>query len=243
MIAGVPLWAVLVIAVIVLVGSFVQASVGLGLGMLGAPLIALVDPSLVPTMLLLLVVPLSGAVVLADWRHIDWRVIGWALPARLPGTFLGVWLATAVGARGLGLLVAAMVLASVWFAFHTVEVRQTPLTLFAAGLAAGTTGTAVAVGGPPMAIVTAHRPPREVRVTLSLFFVVGSVFSVAVFAWEGALPQASLVLGLLYLPLVALAYPLGSWANRRVPRETFRRGVLVLCAVSALGLLVKSLLA
>lgn len=241
MIAGVPLWAVLVIGAIVLLGAFVQASVGLGLGMLGAPLIALVEPALVPTLLLILVVPLSLAVVAVDRHHIDWRVIGWALPARIPGTFLGVWLATAFPGRGLGLMVAVMVLVSVWFTFHAVEVRQTPLTLFGAGLAAGTTGTAVAVGGPPMAIVTAHRPPREVRVTLSLFFVVGSVFSLVVFAWQDALPTASMTLGVAYLPLVALAYPLGTWANRRVPRDAFRRGVLVLCTISALVLLVKSL--
>jgi uncharacterized membrane protein YfcA len=242
LLAGTPLWIVLVVGAIVMVGAFVQASVGLGLGMLGAPLVALVAPDLVPTLLLLLVVPLSIAVVVADRHHIDWRVIGWALPARIPGTFLGVWLATTFPGRGLGLMVAVMVLVSVWFTFHTVEVRQTPVTLFGAGLAAGTTGTAVAVGGPPMAIVTAHRPPREVRVTLSLFFVVGSVFSLVVFAWQDALPTASLTLGVLYLPLLAVAYPLGNWANRRVPHESFRRAVLALCTISALVLLAKSLL-
>lgn len=242
MIADVPLWAVLVIALIVVIGSFVQATIGLGLGLLGAPLIALIEPSLVPTMLLLLAIPVSSGVLWVERRHISWRVIRWALPSRIPGTVLGVWLATAFDDRVLGIVVAVMVLLGVWLAFHAVEVRQTRLTLMGAGLAAGTAGTAAAIGGPPMAIVLAHRPPREVRGTLSFFFVVGSVMSVLLFWAEDALPRASVVLGLAYLPLIGLSFWAGHLAHTRLPREAFRRAVLLLCAASATVLLVKSLL-
>lgn len=240
--AGVPLWAVVVIAVIVAVGCFVQGTVGLGLGLLGAPLIALIEPSLVPTLLLLLAIPVAAGVLWVERHHISWRVIAWALPARIPGIFLGVWLATAFDERVLGVVVGLMVLIAVGLSFHTVVVRQTPLTLVGAGFAAGTAGTAAAIGGPPIAIVMAHRPPREVRGTLSLFFVVGSVMSVALFWQQDALPRASVVLAVAYLPLVALAMGASHRAHQRVPREAFRRIVLVLCAASATVLLVKSLL-
>ena len=242
MIADVPLWTVALIAVVVALGCFVQATIGLGLGLLGAPLIALVEPSLVPTLLLLLAVPVSTGVLWVERHHISWRVIGWALPARIPGTVLGVWLATAFDDRVLGIVVAVMVLVAVGLTLHTVEVRQTPATLMGAGLAAGTAGTAAAIGGPPMALVMAHRPPREVRGTLSLFFVVGSVLSVLLFWYEDALPRASVTLALAYLPLVAVAMWAGHRAHQRIPREAFRRAVLLLCAASALVLLVKSLL-
>ena len=239
---GVPVWTIAVIGLIVLVGAFVQATIGLGLGLLGAPLIALMEPQLVPTLLLLLAVPVSTAVLVVERHHVDWRVVAWALPARVPGTLLGVWLVTAIAGRWLGVAVAVMVLVAVALALHTVEVRQTPATLVGAGFVAGTAGTAVAVGGPPMAIVMAHRPPREVRGTLSLFFVVGSVMSVVWFAVVGELPRSSIALAVAYLPLLAVAFPLGSLANHRLPRERFRRGVLALCALSAVVLLVRSLL-
>ncbi len=242
MIAGVTFEVVLLIGLIVAIGSFIQSAVGLGLGLFGAPLITLVEPSLVPTMLLLLAIVVSSGVLVTEFRHVNWRVIAWALPARIPGTFLGVWLATSFSHRALGITVGVLVLAAVWLSFHSVEVPQTPLTLFAAGLAAGTGGTAVAIGGPPMALVMAHRPPAEVRGTLSFFFVIGSIMSVAWFAVQGELPRESVVLSLVYLPLVGAALLVGSWAHRRVPREAFRRVVLVLCAVSAGVLLVKSLL-
>lgn len=239
--AGLPLWMVLLVGLIVLLGAFVQSTVGLGLGMLGAPLVALLEPALVPTLLLLLAIPISCAVSVVERRHIDWRVIAWTLPARIPGTLLGVWLVTAFSHRVLGVAVGVMVLLAVALTVHTVEVRQTPTTLVAAGLAAGTSGTAVAVGGPPMAIVMAHRPPRQVRGTLSLYFFVGSVLSVVWFAAVGGMPRSSLVLAASYLPLLLLAFPLGSLANHHLPREPFRRGVLAICTFSAVVLLVKSL--
>ncbi len=242
MIAGISIEAFVLIGLIVVIGCFIQATIGLGLGLFGAPLIALVEPRLVPTLLLLLAIVVSTGVLVGEFRHINWRVIAWSLPARVPGTYLGVWLATSSNHRVLGISVGILVLAAVWLSFHTVEVRQTPLTLVGAGFAAGTVGTAVAVGGPPMAIVLAHRPPREVRGTLSFFFVVGSIMSAGWFAAEGALPRESMVLALAYLPLVVVALVVGSWAHRRVPRESFRRAVLLLCAASSVVLIVKSVL-
>lgn len=237
----VPVWTIVLVGLIVFAGAFVQATIGLGLGLLGAPLIALLEPQLVPTLLLLLSVPISTAVLVVERHHIDWRVIAWALPARVPGTVLGVWLVTAIAGRWLGVAVAVMVLLAVALALHTVEVRQTPATLVGAGFVAGTAGTAVAIGGPPIAIVLAHRPPRVVRGTLSLFFVVGSVMSIVWFAVVGELPRSSVALAVAYLPLLVVAIPLGSLANHRLPRERFRRAVLALCALSAVVLLARSL--
>lgn len=240
MIGGISIEAFVLIGLIVAVGCFIQATIGLGLGLFGAPLIALVEPQLVPTLLLLLAIVVSSGVLVTEFRNINWRVIAWSLPARVPGTYLGVWLATGFDHRLLGIAVGLLVLGAVWLSFHTVEVPQTPLTLVAAGFAAGTAGTAVAVGGPPMAIVLAHHSPREVRGTLSFFFVVGSIMSAAWFAVAGELPRESVVLGLAYLPLVGVALLVGSWAHRRVPRASFRRFVLLLCALSSVVLIVKS---
>lgn len=241
MIAGIPLWAVVLIGLVVLVGGFVQSTVGLGLGMLGSPLIALIEPALVPTMILLLAVVNSLGVAAVDRHHIDWRVIGWMLPARIPGTFLGVWLVTAFSHRVLGIVVAMFVLLAVLLAVRTVSLRETPLTLVGVGLVAGTSGTAVAIGGPPVALVLAQREPRVARGTMSFFFVVGSLLSVVWFAAVGELPLTSLVLAGIYLPLILLALWLGHHAHMRLPREAFRNLVLVLCAVAAVVLLVRSL--
>lgn len=241
-VVGVPLGVVLVLAVVVVVGAFVQSVVGLGLGLLGAPVVALLEPSLTPTLLLWLAVPLSLFVLVAEWRHVNWWATAWALPARLPGTVLGVWLVAAFSDRALGVVVALMVLAAVVLAHWVVEVRLTPARLFLAGLAAGTAGTATSVGGPPMAVLFSHRPPQETRATLAVFFFVGTLLSVGLFAATGEMPAASLWLGLLFLPLVVGGFAVGAAVRGRVPREGFRRVVLGVCAASAAVLLVRSLL-
>jgi len=240
--AGVPLWAVLVVGLVVLVGAFVQSTVGLGLGMLGAPLVALVEPSLVPTLLLLLAIPVSLGVTVVERHHVDWRVVGWMLPSRVPGTVLGVWLVTAFSDRVLGTVVGVLVLAAVALTVRTVTVPQNVPTLVLAGFASGTTGTAAAIGAPPVALVLSGRDSRVVRGTMSGLFVIGAVLSVAWFGAVGELPAASLLLGLLYLPMIPLALWLGTRAHLRIPRRAFRRVVLGLCTASAVALLARSAL-
>ncbi len=241
-IAGVPLDVVIVLAVVIAFGAFVQSVVGLGLGLLGAPFVALLQPSLAPTLMLWLAVPLSLFVLLAEWRHVNWWAIRWALPARIPGTALGVWLVALVSDRVLGIAVGVMVLVAVALAVRVVEVRFTPARLFLAGFAAGTSGTATSIGGPPMAILFAHRSPQETRATLSVFFFVGTVLSVALFAATDQMPAASLWLAVCFLPIVVASFVVGLKARGRIPREAFRRVVLVVCAGSAVLLLARSLL-
>ena len=241
-VAGVPVEVVLALAVVVALGAFVQSVVGLGLGLLGAPVVALLEPSLTPTLMLWLSVPLSVFVLVAEWRHVNWWATAWALPARVPGTVLGVWLVAVVSDRALAVVVALMVLVAVVLAYRVVEVRFTPARLFLAGLAAGTSGTATSIGGPPMAIMFAHRPPQETRASLGVFFLVGTLFSLGLFAATGQMPATSLWLTLLYLPLVVGAFVVGVAVRGRIPATAFRRVVLAVCAGSAVVLLVRSLL-
>ena len=241
-IAGVPVGVVLALVVVVAVGSFVQSVVGLGLGLLGAPVVALLEPSLTPTLLLGLALPLSLFVVVAEWRHVNWWATAWALPARVPGTAIGVWLVATFSDRALGLTVAVSVLVAVALACAVVEVPFTPPWIFAAGLAAGTSGTATSIGGPPMAILFSGRSPQETRSTIGVFFFVGTALSLVGFALTDELPEASVRLTVLLLPIVVGAFLLGRAVRDRVPREAFRRVVLAVCAASALALLVRSLL-
>ena len=81
------------------VGAFVQSVVGLGLGLLVAPVVALVAPSLVPALPLWLALMISGSMLLGERRHVDWRALAWALPARVPGTVVGAWLVVHVQRR------------------------------------------------------------------------------------------------------------------------------------------------
>jgi hypothetical protein len=231
---------VLLIGLVVMLGAYVQAVVGLGLGLLGAPVIALVEPSLVPVLTLWLALLISGLNLLDEHAHVDWRSTAWSLPARVPGTVLGAWLVTAFSEEQLGVALALMVLLAVALSVRTMRVPVNPGTLVAAGLVAGATGTATSVGGPPIALLYQRWSPEVARATMSVFFFVGVILSLAALAISGSLGREPSLLALVMSPGVLLAYVVGRHTRGLVDRELFRRGVLVVCAVSAVILLTRS---
>lgn len=239
---GLPWEVVLLIGAVAVLGAFVQSVVGLGLGLLCAPVVALVEPGLVPVLPLWLALLLSGAMVLGERAHVEWRAIAWALPARVPGTLLGAWLVVHASERAIAVAVGVMVLVAVAVTGRRLQVPVTPPTLVAAGFTAGVAGTATSIGGPPIALVLQHRSPEVLRSTLAVFFFLGIVLSLAGLFAEGALPREAGVLALVMAPGVLGGLAVGRRVRQRVHRERFRRAVLVVCAVSAGALLVRSVL-
>src|SRR5699024_11607319 len=78
-----------VIAVVFLVVAWRQGAVGFGLGMIGAPVLALLRPDLLPATVILLAFFTSLFVLIREWGSVNWRYFGWVLVGRLPGTALG----------------------------------------------------------------------------------------------------------------------------------------------------------
>ena len=231
---------VLVIGLVVTLGAYVQAVVGLGLGLLSAPVVALLEPSMVPVLTLWLALLISGLNLVDEHEHIDWRSTAWSLPARVPGTVLGAWLVASFTEEQIGVALAVMVLVAVALTVHTVEVPLNPATLATAGFVAGATGTATSVGGPPIALLYQHGNPQVVRATLSVFFFVGVILSLSGLAIAGSLDREPSVLALAMSPVVVLGYVVGRRTRGLVDGEAFRWGVLVVCTVASLLLLVRS---
>lgn len=234
-------WPVVVlIGLVVVLGAYVQAVVGLGLGLLAAPVVALVEPSLVPVLTLWLALLISGLNLLDEHEHVDWRSTAWSLPARVPGTVVGAWLVAEFTEEQIGVVLAVMVLIAVALSVHTLDVPLNPATLTTAGFVAGATGTATSVGGPPIALLYQHGDPKVVRATMSVFFFVGVILSLGGLALSGSLGREPSLLALGMAPGVLLGYVVGRRTRGRVDQEVFRRGVLVVCTVSAVILLVRS---
>jgi uncharacterized membrane protein YfcA len=234
--------AVVLIGLVTVLGAYVQAVVGLGMGLLGAPVVALVDPSLVPVLTLWLALLISGLNLLGEHEHVDWRSTAWSLPARVPGTVIGAWLVASFTEQQIGVALSAMVLLAVALSVRTVDVPVTPVTLATAGLVAGATGTATSIGGPPIALLYQRTEPHVARATMSVFFFVGVVLSLSGLAVSGSLDREPSLLALVLAPGVVLGYVVGRRTRGLVDQGVFRWGVLVVCTASALVLLARSLL-
>jgi uncharacterized protein len=228
---------------VVLLGAVVQSSVGLGLGMVAAPVLVILEPSLMPGALLVTNATMALLTLTADWRHVDWGGLSWALPARVLGSVAGAWVVIVLDPRLLGGAVGLMVLlavaASVW---GDVRVGLRPATLMTAGTLSGVTGTATTIGGPPMALLYQHEPADRVRGTLGAYFLLGTVLSLLVLAAAGEFGVTHLKTGLLLFPCVAAGYLVGRPVRRRFSTAGLRTALLTVVTASGLLLLTRSVL-
>jgi uncharacterized membrane protein YfcA len=230
-----------VIAAAVLVGSVVQSAVGLGVGLVAAPVTALLEPELMPGALLMVAVLMPCLTLVTDHHDIDWRGLLWSLPARVPGTLVGVWVVTTLTASELGIAIGVVVLVAAAVTWRAVTVPVNRATLSAAGFASGITGTATSIGGPPIAIVYQHRPAQEIRTTMAVYFLVGASFSLVALLVSGDLTRDQGVASLQLLPFLAVGAVLGALARRSIPAHVVRPAVLLVSSGSAVVLLVKSI--
>jgi len=238
---GVEAWAVVVLAVALFVGAVVQGTVGLGLGLIGAPVASLVAPELVPEVMLWLAMLMAAQSLVTEHRGTDWRGLALALPPRVIGTVVGVWVVATAPVDVIGVGVGLMVLLSVVLTVRTFRLPVNRVTLPVAGFVGGVTGTATSIGGPPLAILYQHHPPRVLRPTLAAYFALGAALSLVGLGLAGELDPQLTLLALLLSPVLALGIAVSVPVRRRVPRPLVRTAVLVVCAASALVLLVRSL--
>ncbi len=229
------------LAVILVLGALVQGLVGLGLGLVAAPVTMLLAPQMMPDLLLWLAMLLPLVTLLREHDEIDWPGLRWALTARVPGTVAGVALVTLVSTRDLGVVVGSMVLLSVLLTARTVVIPVNRRTLLTAGFLSGVSGTATSIGGPPMAVLLQHRPPRQIRTTLAVYFSLGAALSLLGLALAGDLEHAPFVVAVALAPCLVVGFVLARIAGRYLPRNQVRIAVLVVCGSSALVLLLRSL--
>src|SRR5215469_13438012 len=97
-------------ALCVALGGFVQIGIGLGLGLIAAPVVTLLDPALMPGSMLVAGATLPMLILAREAWHTDWRGVSWALGGRVAGTLGGIWVLAEVSLRALGVVVGSMVL-------------------------------------------------------------------------------------------------------------------------------------
>lgn len=226
---------------VVAVGASVQGVLGFGLGLIGAPILALLDPSLVPGPLLFAVLPLTILVARRERGALDLRGVRWALVGRVPGTIVGSLAVAALPEGPLKILLGSLVLVAVGVSVAGWYVRPTTTTLLGAGVMSGFMGTTTSIGAPPIALLYQRQSGPELRSTLAAYFVVGGMFSLSTLAVAGQFGVTELRAGLVLLPGVLAGY-LGSGALARLlDRGYTRPAVLGLSAGASLALILREL--
>jgi uncharacterized membrane protein YfcA len=238
---GVDPWTWAALALAVFTGATAQGLVGLGIGLVAAPVTTLLEPSLMPAVLLWLAFVMPVVTLAHEHDAIDWPGLWWSLPTRVVGTGVGVALVATFTTGQLGVAVAVMVLVVVALTVHTIVLPVTRTSLMITGFISGITGTATSIGGPPMALLYQHRDPRQLRCTLAVYFLIGAALSLAGLAIGGSLHRHELAVALTLSPMLGFGFITSRLLHRRVDPVHLRAGVLIVCAAGSLVLLIRSI--
>ena len=211
----------------------------MGMALLAAPLLALVDPSLVPGPMLCATMVLSAAVVWRERATINRKPLAVALVGLLAGCAIGAIVLAALVGVNLARVFGVLILISVLLSVLGLHIRASNVALLIGGAASGILGTMFGVHGPPIAIVLQHEPPDQLRATLCAFFTVGCAISLLALAAIGAFGISQIEQGLALLPGVAIGFALAPLVARLLDRRRARIAVLTISTFSALALLLR----
>ena len=223
----------------ILLASCLQASIGFGMGMLAAPVVAIVDPALIPGTLIMLAALVTLMVVIRERTSIDVSGTGWALIGRVPGTIAGALLLAAIPERALAILIAGVVIVGVALTSSGWIPLPHKRNLMLAGATSGVLGTATSIGGPPMALVWQGSTGPRLRGTMSGFFLIGSVMSIGMLTLTGAVDGHTFRAFGLLIPASVGGYALSRYANRLLNPRRQRWTAIAVSAAGATALVVQ----
>ena len=230
------------IAIVVLcsvVGFTLQGAVGFGMGILGSPILVLIDSRLVPGPILASSMLFTMCLAVRERRAIDLAGARWAIVGRVVGTIPATVLLASLPSEQLGLLFGGIVLLAVAISASGVHVEPRPMSLLAGGALSGIMGTIAAIGGPPMALLYQRAHGAEVRGTLSAVFVVGTVVSLAALVAVGRFGGEEIRLTLLLLPGALFGFVVSRRVASRLDRGYTRPAVLIVATVAGIVVVVR----
>ncbi len=228
--------------VVVTIGGTLQGSVGLGLGMFGAPMLLLIEPGFIPGPLLCAALVLTVLLTHRERHSIRFSDLGWALSGRLVGIVAGVLVLTSLSPDRLRLVFGVLILAAVAMSASGLRLRISPPTLVASGTLSGIMGTTISVGGPAMALIYQYSSGARIRGTLSAYFVVGVSLSLVGLRSIGMFGREQLSLTAALLPGTLLGYLVSRYTAGALDKGYTRVAVLTVSAAAAILVLGRELL-
>lgn len=231
---------------IALIVSFVAAAlhstVGFGFALISVPVLSLLGPVFAPVPQLLVVFPLTLAIVLRERHALEVRSTLWIFAGRVPGAFVGVALLKMLSTAALDVLMSAMVLTGIALVSTHGSFRRTAGREFGAGVASGIMAMVSAIGGPPIALLYRNDSGPTVRANLGLVFAVGLCITISVRAAAGEVSWSEVGVGVGLLPAVWLGLRASRTLIPRVEGPVLRNAILVVAGGAALLLLGRGVL-
>ena len=226
----------------VTIGSTLQGAVGIGLGLIAAPILALIDPSLVPGPILFCGLALTLLMSYRERQAMDVSGLKWGVVGRLIGTLVAVVVLTNVSQKEMTLAFGVLVLFAVALSASGLHVKPTKWTLLSAGALSGFMGTTSNTGGPPIALLYQDASGARLRSTISGFFVFGTIMSLLALVAVGRFGRYEFWSALVLIPGVLIGFILSARTLPILDRGYTRVAVLAVSATSSVIVILRALL-
>ncbi|MBN2365088.1 MAG: sulfite exporter TauE/SafE family protein [Calditrichaeota bacterium] len=227
---------------IMIIGSFLQGSVGFGLGLVAVPLLLLIDISLVPGPVLLTATFLSLLISFRERQSVDYYSLKWIIPGRITGTIIAALVLNYLSESALSLLFGTLVLLAVVISASGLHLPLVPKNFMSVGILSGFMATSVAIGGPPLALLLQKKSGSTIRGTLAIVFLVGTILAVLALAIIDRFGIKELILTLLLLPGIFIGFLLSAKTTHILDKGYIQPAVLSISAISALVVILKAFL-
>jgi uncharacterized membrane protein YfcA len=201
--------------------------------------LSLLDPLFAPVPQLLVVFPLTLAIVFRERHAVDVRSTLWIFAGRVPGAFIGVALLKLLSVAALDVLMSLMVITGVGIVASRGTFRRTAPRELIAGVASGTMAMVSAIGGPPIALLYRNDAGPTVRANLGLVFAVGLSITISVRAAAGEVSWDEVIIGAALLPAVWLGLRVSRHLIPRVDGARLRNAIVIVASAAAVLLLVR----
>lgn len=224
--------------IIIIFGACLQSLVGFGLGLLSAPLVFLIEPTLVPGPMILLAL-LNTLILTYKYRHnID------ATNTKL--SFLGGTIGVVCAALFIGIISSQqyqqifgyLVLLAVVFSIMGITPKVNRLSSLLASFISGVMGTITSAGGAPMGLLYQSEEKSTVKANLSVFFVyLNTIAIIALFIADKATVN-DLVLFAELAPAILIGVLLSNYINNLINTKIMRILVLLVATISGIVLVI-----
>lgn len=220
-------------------GAAGQVAIGMGLNLFSIPILALVDPALVPGPVLLA----SG--VLTAWSGYQMRAH--MVAAEFRASVVGLVLGTAIAAAFLATtdtahlprLFGALVVLAAGLTAAGLHVPLTAARVFSAGTLAGMMGTVAGMHAPPLALLYQRETPARIRSAMLPFLAAANFISLVALFAIGLLGWPQVKAALFLAPGVLVGYWLAPLLIRVLSPRAIRIAILAISAASGLALVIK----
>lgn len=221
--------------VALILGSVVQGSIGFGMALVAAPVLALIDPVLVPGPTIVVGLLLSVLMIWRERQAVDLGALRWAFPGLAVGSVVAALIVAGTAADHIGILLGGLVLVAVFLSAIGLHVRPTPRNVLYACTLAGFMSTAASIPGPPLALVFQHAEGPRLRSTLAPLFIICGLISLGTLAAFGRFGGRELGLGMALAPGMVIGLWLSSFTARVLDRGSVRHGVLLVAAAAGVA--------